>query len=130
MSTAAPLAPRPLLPDNKIIILDLETLVKTTPFDNEKLLQLLLKLQPEDDNPKLSSQIERVFNLILMAVLAPVSEGESSQGTVGLPTAGISQLKDVLKVVFASQKNKAIKRTLVITFIENVLECLGVTDLT
>ena len=33
-------------------------------------------------------------------------------------------------MVFASQENTAIKRTLVITFIENVLECLGVGDLT
>lgn len=32
--------------------------------------------------------------------------------------------------MFGSQRNKAIKRTLIINFIENVLECLGVSDLT
>lgn len=49
---------------------------------------------------------------------------------MGLPAEGIAQLKEVLRVVFSSQQNTAIKRTLVITFIENVLECLGVSDLT
>lgn len=43
---------------------------------------------------------------------------------------GINELKEVLKVVFEGQQNKAIKRTLIITFIENILECLGVSDLT
>jgi len=43
---------------------------------------------------------------------------------------GINELKEVLKVVFEAQQNKAIKRTLIITFIENILECLGVSDLT
>lgn len=62
-----------------------------------------------------------------MNVLSPMS---SENGTLGLPASGISQLKEVLRVVFASQENTAIKRTLVITFIENVLECLGVGDLT
>lgn len=35
-----------------------------------------------------------------------------------------------MKVIFVSQQNKAIKKALIITFIENVLECLGVSDLT
>jgi hypothetical protein len=40
------------------------------PFRNEKLLELLLAIKPEDNDPlKLSAQIERLFNQILMTVL-------------------------------------------------------------
>lgn len=118
MSVGPP--PRPLTPHNQITIIHLETLVAASPFQSEQVLQSLLALHPEEpDNPKLSSQIERVFNQLLMGVLAmPPS---SSPQAAGLPPTSMVLLKEALRVVFRSQQNKAIKRMLVIAFIENVL---------
>lgn len=42
----------------------------------------------------------------------------------------IHNLKAILELVFKAEGNRAIKRTSVINFIENVLESLGVSDLT
>lgn len=60
-----------------------------------------------------------------------VQDGSGQEEKVqGLPPTRIAELKEVIRTIFRSQTNRAIKRTLVITFIENILECLGVSDLT
>jgi hypothetical protein len=120
--------PRPLTASNQATFQQLETLVKTAPLDTEALLQLLLKVEEEPDNPKLSSQIERVFSQLLMAVLAVPASKQTD--AAGLPFSSVSLLKEVLRAVFRSQSNPAVRRMLVIAFIEDVLECLGVSDLT
>lgn len=64
-------------PNNKIltqanqqVFAELEILLASRPFSKEKLLELLLRIEPEENEAaKLSSQIERILNLILMNVL-------------------------------------------------------------
>ena len=48
----------------------------------------------------------------------------------GLPEERLRALKSVLEAVCGGPASRMLKRAVVISFIENVLECLGVSDLT
>lgn len=48
----------------------------------------------------------------------------------GLPEERLIALKNVLEAVCGGRISEHLKRSVVISFIENVLECLGVSDLT
>lgn len=73
MISAVTVPPRALTTHNQTTLAQLEALIKTKPLDNSRLLTLLLAITADDaDNPKLNSHIERIFNLLLMAVLSPV----------------------------------------------------------
>lgn len=52
------------------------------------------------------------------------------QQQCGLPEDRLLALKDVLEAVCGGPCSQKLKRSVVISFIENVLECLGVSDLT
>ncbi len=83
MSSGGTAPSRPLASHNLATLTHLETLIKTKPLDHSRLLQLLLAITHEDaDNPKLSTHIERVFNLLLMAVLS----AEGGEEGAGLPS--------------------------------------------
>lgn len=80
MTSAATAPPRLLTTQNQATLAQLESLIKNKPLDHSRLLTLLLAITADDaDNPKLSSHIERVFNLLLMAVLSPVPS-EAGEG--------------------------------------------------
>jgi len=48
----------------------------------------------------------------------------------GIPEERLISLKQVLEAVCGGKSSGKLKRSVVISFIENVLECLGVSDLT